>query len=219
MRSEINRKILSIYFKGQISNGINDLRAYTEKIEQHLESNRYKIEEKSQRKDGKAKEDKGSEDLLFDVSLRLGYGRHIEIFTKSAIISIYTYLEFFLDDFCKKIHELEGKSISPKDLSGAGIFRSKAYLEKVLLVDWASLSSEWNELVKLNKIRNFLVHSNGVAATDETKSEIRKIIQGISEVELEGDHLKVSSGYIRNMLSVIEKALTEIEGQYAENTV
>jgi hypothetical protein len=216
MSSEVNKKFLSIYFNSQIRGGIKDLRAYTEKIEQYLENQKYKIEEKKEREDSKTKEEKDSEDLLFNISLRLGYGRHVEIFTKSAIISIYTYLEFFLDDFCKKIHEYDGKSISPKDLSGNGIFRSRAYLEKVLLINFSSLNSEWNELVKLNKIRNFLVHSNGVAASEETKSEICKAIQGISGVKLEEDHLKVSSSYIGHMLSVIEKTLTEIESQYSK---
>lgn len=206
MSTEIN-KILSIYFKGEIRNGIKDLHAYTEKIERYLEDQKHAMEEK-----------KDSEDLSFNISLRLGYGRHIEIFTKSAIISIYTYLEFFLENFCKKVHKYNKKSISPKDLSGNGIFRSKAYLEKILLINFSSLDSEWDEIVKLNKIRNFLIHSNGVATSEETKSKICEAIQGISGVELEEDHLKVSSGYIEHILSVIEKTLTKIEDQYSTST-
>lgn len=218
MSRKYTKKLLSVYFKSEIRTGIKDLRAYTDKIMKYLESQKYKIYEDEASEGSETKEEKDTNDLLFSISLRLGYGRHVDIFTKSAIISIYTYLEFFLDDFCKKTHAHNGESISPKDLSGNGIFKSRAYLEKVLFINFSNLSDEWNDLVKLNKIRNFLIHSNGVSTNEETRSKISKTIQGISGVKLEEDHLNVSLSYIWHMLSVIEKTLTEIESQYSKNT-
>lgn len=215
MENSINKKIMSVYFKTQIRSGLKDLRAYTDKIESYLESQKYKIEERHDKETHKTDEERDADALLRNISLRLGYGRHIEIFTKSAIVSIYTYLEFFLEDFCKKINEYDKRQISPKEIYGSGIFRSKTYLSKILLLDLGDLNSEWEKLVKLSEIRNFLVHSNGVATNKETKSKIQKAIKDIPGVKLERDHIKISKSYIDEILSTIELFLENLESRYA----
>ncbi|MBX9636659.1 MAG: hypothetical protein K2Q45_03820 [Nitrosomonas sp.] len=217
MNSTAIKKTLSLHFTSEIRHGIRDLSDYTDKIERYLESVKERIEEKNKKRNRKTEEEKDDADFIAGITSRLGYERHIEIFTKSAIISIYTYLEFFLDDFCMKIHELERKSTSPRDFPGNGIFRSRRYLDKVLFIDFVNLNPQWEKLTNLNKIRNFLVHSNGVLTTEETKVNICKTIKNISGIKLEDDHLEVSPNYIRDILSVIENTLTEIVRQYSKD--
>nr|WP_288256549.1 hypothetical protein [uncultured Pseudomonas sp.] len=215
MDNSINKKILSVYFKTQIRNGVKDLRAYSDKIESYLESQKYKIEERHEKEVYKTDEEKESGALFRNISLQLGYGRHVEIFTKSAIVSIYTYLEYFLDDFCKKINEYDKRLISPKDIYGSGIFRSKIYLSKVLLLNLEELNKEWEALVKLSEIRNFLVHSNGVATNKDSKLKIQKTIKDLPGVKLDRDHIKISKAYIDDVLSTIEIVLENIESRYS----
>lgn len=219
MIKKINKQLLVLYLKNQIHGGISDLRAYTKKIEEHLEDQKLKIEERNEKEYNKIDGDKEVEKILTNLSVRLGYGRHIEIFTKSAIVSIYTYLEFLLDDFCKKVHKHEEMKISPKDFSGSGIFRSKLYLSKVVFINFDKVNSEWEEIIKFNEIRNFLVHSNGVASSSEAKTKILKTIDGVVGVSLKRDHIKVSQSYIYKTLSTIEKFLKEIEVQYSGGAV
>ncbi|GHU15043.1 hypothetical protein FACS189441_6120 [Betaproteobacteria bacterium] len=215
MSNTATKKILSLHLDAEIRNGLKDLRAYTEKIEQFIESQKDKIEECNKNEVCKAEGE--SEDIMFNIQLRLGYGRHMEIFTKSTIISIFVYFEFFLDSFCEYMHKYDKKLISPKDIHGSGICRSKTYLNKVLLINTSNLESEWEELVTLQKIRNFLVHSNGVVASDDAKTKLQKSIEGVSGVQLEEDHLKISPTYIKKMLATIERFLTKIKSQYFKN--
>lgn len=222
MSDTVTKKILSIYFKSQIRHGIKDLEAYTKKIEKYLDSEKYRIEEAHEKNYNKPEEAGNKDeslDLLKSISMRLGYDRHIEIFTKSAIISIYSFLEFTLDDFCKKIHEIFKEKISPKDISGSGIFRSKTYLSKILEINFENLNHEWQEITILNEIRNFLVHSNGVSQNEETKSKIQKIIKKTPDINLEQEHIEISTSYIEHILSVIDCFLTEISNQYFKEPV
>lgn len=204
-----------MYFKHEIRSGIRDIRAYTNKIEAFLESRKYKIEENKEKENNLTEEERETKKIIDHISMRLGYGRHIEIFTKSAIVSIYTYLEFFLEDFCKKIYELDNHKISPKDLSGTGIFRSKSYLSKVFNINFEKLNSEWEDITKLNEIRNFLVHSNGVFTSDEAKSKLQKSLEKLSGINFKDDHIEISTNYISNVLSTIEIFLNKIESQYS----
>ena len=55
----------------------------------------------------------------------------------------------------------EGFGLSITDLSGKGIDRSTAYLEKVAGLQGLKASEEWNVLKTLQRIRNVIVHGDG----------------------------------------------------------
>ncbi|WP_454724164.1 hypothetical protein [Delftia acidovorans] len=221
MNNKLLKKIVKVHFETTINNGLSDLRKYTKKITSHLESDREKIESRRALRQPETDDEKIGNDFFHNISIRLGYKMPVDIFTKSVIISVYTFLEFTLDDFCKTMQMCEKHSISPTDRMGKGIFGSKRYIEKKLKVDLSNANDEWKEIIKLNKIRNFLVHSNGVARQDdvEGRKKIEKIISKTFGVELEQEHIKVSTTYIAHAIDVIEKFLKKVSNQYCNETV
>jgi len=80
---------------------------------------------------------------------------------RSAFLTVWSYLEHQLDRLCL-LYQSERKSgLSFTDLSGQGIDRSIAYLEKVAGLQGLKASGEWSVLKALQRIRNAIVHSDG----------------------------------------------------------
>ncbi|HUX80237.1 MAG TPA: hypothetical protein VMW10_10920, partial [Alphaproteobacteria bacterium] len=70
-------------------------------------------------------------------------------------------LEISLNDLCRYLCNSKKLYLSLEDLRGDGTERAKLYLTKACLIDFPESSNEWNEILKLNKIRNCIVHAQG----------------------------------------------------------
>lgn len=108
-----------------------------------------------------------------DIDSAEGNGMHLIIepvilppIANALFIAMYGEFEGYLNLICKE-HAVVGEHrIKLKDISGSGIERAAAYLSKVVLNDKLKSSSKWNELQHWNKIRNILVHNNGLISKD-----------------------------------------------------
>ena len=73
------------------------------------------------------------------------------------------------------------EKIKIDDISGNGIVSTiKKYLEKVIEIDFQEINSEWNEITKLNHLRNLFVHSSNSILN---KSESNKRINTLKDIK------------------------------------
>jgi hypothetical protein len=80
---------------------------------------------------------------------------------RSAFLTVWGFLEHELDKLCSQYESEKSFKLNFLDLSGKGIDRSTAYLEKVTGLEGLKSSQEWNELKMLQRIRNVIAHDNG----------------------------------------------------------
>lgn len=130
-------------------------------------------------------------------------------YRKSTLVSIYSFLEFTMMNLCDLVQLFYNSSLGVKDLRGKGINQAKLYLEKVAKINFEELNAEWSELVTLNKVRNHIVHADGVediVSKDLTKLANRT--QGLS-IKKYG-RLLVERTYIDSSITTVENFLDEL---------
>jgi hypothetical protein len=91
--------------------------------------------------------------------------KDIEVFPSlihgSTYVTIYSFFEFILSEFCRQFQLFLNLNISINDLKGSGnINRSRKYFELVLRIDLSEKKKEWNNILKFHRIRNYIVHHN-----------------------------------------------------------
>lgn len=136
------------------------------------------------------------------------------ILWRTTFLHSYFLLESSLDQICKNIQETEHHTLTLKDISGRGIQRASLYLRKVCKVTIPFDTKYWIELQDFNKIRNSLVHSDGVV--EKTNQDIIKIAANYNGIVL-GDFdnngvsfLEISKDFTVYSLNCIESFFKSI---------
>jgi hypothetical protein len=84
------------------------------------------------------------------------------------------------------------------------------YLTKVCGVNFSS-GNEWNEILKLNKIRNCIVHAQGDTEGANSPDKIKKIVKNTKGVSLESNRfIIIDGGYIDTILSKTKKFFSDV---------
>lgn len=134
------------------------------------------------------------------------------ILWKSLFLSSYFLLENSLDLICKNLKKSNSNKLPLSDISGNGIFRSSLYLKKVCDVVKSFQSNTRTEITDFNKIRNVLVHSDGIFAKSNVDlikvcEKYAIILTGYDEDNL---YIKFDSEFCKYSLSKIEKLFQDI---------
>ena len=146
-----------------------------------------------------------SERDYYDIELH-----HLDIHRKSCLVTLYSYLENFLNYFCEYLYELNGRKLKYTDLSGKGIFRARLYLLKVEGVDFDQMNNEWNQIIGFNLIRNNIVHESGKVGKDK----LIKFIDTNENLSVNNfDDVRIESAYIHELINIIEDFVLNIHTQ------
>lgn len=92
--------------------------------------------------------------------------------SSALFIGMYGDLECYLNLICAAHKNDLISEIALKDIAGSGIERAATYLNKVVGIGEVKNSTEWNELKHWNRVRNILVHNNGVIRNKDDDSSI-----------------------------------------------
>lgn len=209
LRRPINKIFLSEDFHfSEIDFGLDSFIEYLELTNTLIDNNVKKYLNEYNNIEDEAK------DHLFDPSDVYIKEKSLQLYYSSIVISLYSFLEQSLLRLAK-IPEKDMK-IKIDDISGNGIvFKIKKYLEKVIEIDFEEMNNEWNEITKLNHLRNLYVHSSNSILR---KSELKKRKNSIKEIkqlkiteksdyyilEFENDEL------IRHFIEIIREFLNKI---------
>ncbi|MBW2035450.1 MAG: hypothetical protein JRI94_18075 [Deltaproteobacteria bacterium] len=139
----------------------------------------------------------------------MGLERNIlRVFSKSTaeirfINSLCGYFEHELDKLCILYRSEKSFKLAFTDLSGKGIDRSANYLEKVAGIDTHKTSKEWNEIKKIQKIRNVIVHQDG-RLYDYQENPIKAAIDYVNEMDsLEGEkEVIIRKGFLSHVVGI-----------------
>lgn len=121
------------------------------------------------------------------------------IFNKSAVVTLYTCLEHNLIEFCNLCQHFLKTNISVADFNGEGIFKAKRYLTKLMDIDFGT-SQEWEFMTQFNKLRNCIVHANGVVKKG-TQNELMNYIKNSPTLSLNQEiNLIISMQYLTEVI-------------------
>ncbi len=125
---------------------------------------------------------------------------------RSALLTISGYFEHELNKLCKQYQSEKSFKLALSDISGKGISRSSKYLEKVAGLDVHKTSKEWNQIKKIQKIRNVIVHQDG-KLHDHQGNPIMDAINYIKEINsLDGEYeVVIKKGFLEYVVGIYKQ--------------
>jgi hypothetical protein len=124
---------------------------------------------------------------------------------RSALLTLWGFVEHELDQLCSLYQSEKSFILTFSDLSGKGIDRSTAYLEKVAGLNGLNASQVWDDLKTIQRIRNVIAHDDGRLRDHQGKpkdgilSDMKKI--GFLSGE---DEIVVAEGFLSKVVSVCD---------------
>lgn len=198
------RKLLSsALVEGKLRVELSKFREYYQEIENKFQSDKISIESMGNLS---IHDDINEfERDYYDIELH-----HLDIHRKSCLVTLYSYLESFLNYFCEYLHKLNERKLKHTDLSGTGIFRARLYLLKVEGVDFDQMNDGWNQIKGFNLIRNNIVHESGKVGKDK----LTKFINTNENLSINNfDDVRIESAYIHEVIDTIENFILNIHVQ------
>lgn len=124
---------------------------------------------------------------------------------RSALLTIWAFLEHELNALCSLYQSERGFQLTFSDLSGKGIDRSAAYLEKVAGLHGIKSSPEWNDLKTIQNIRNLLAHNDGRLQDHQGKPK-DAIVRDMKKLGfLSGQHeLRIAEGFLSKVVDTCD---------------
>jgi hypothetical protein len=134
---------------------------------------------------------------------------------RSAFLTLWSFLEYQLDQLCMLSQAEKGFGLSFMDLSGKGIDRSTSYLEKVAELQGLKNSPQWNVLKTLQRIRNVIAHDDGKLqkhlgkGKDGIQADMKKLgfLSGDDEIVVAEGFLSKVVEACNDYFKLIEKAI------------
>lgn len=200
----LHRKLLSsALMEGKLKVELSKFREYYQEIENKFQTDKKSIVDM---RNSSIYDDMNEfERDYYDIELH-----HLDIHRKSCLVTLYSYLENFLNYFCEYLYELNGRKLKYTDLSGKGIFRARLYLLKVEGVDFDQMNNEWNQIIGFNLIRNNIVHKSGKVGKDK----LIKFIDTNENLSVNNfDDVRIESAYIYDLINIIENFILNIHTQ------
>lgn len=110
---------------------------------------------------------------------------------KSFVVNIYSFLENRMVSECRA-RTIEGK---PPKFSGRDVIgQIKTYFKETLHANFPSHTSEWNEIKKIQKLRNCIIHSQGRLNKDEDDN-LKEYIARNRNLNLIHNEVYIRKGY------------------------
>jgi hypothetical protein len=162
---------------------------------------------------------------VFPEDLRYHLAHYHEIFESketdlttalrySILVHTYSAFENIVNQLCVVHKEEKNLSLSLSDLRHEGIQRAKVYIKKVSSSNFNEGSEEWNEIVKINKIRNIIAHNDGnlIEGKHPNFGDIAKYISQTDNINLdsESNQIRLQKGYNGHVISIFSKYLTDL---------
>ena len=125
-----------------------------------------------------------------------------DILRGSLFVALYGFIESQLDQECKAQRDARNDIVlSPSDISGRTIDRSKTYLSKVLKINFRFDTVEWQRIKKYKKLRNCLVHNNGNlnGLGDSDEKDIKNFISNNQSLSLYGYRVVIQNGFVEEV--------------------
>lgn len=202
----LNRDLAKVELGGKFMVDLSNFRQYFKEIETKFYTDKNTIKEKQ---DSILNVDFDEFNELHNdyYNIELHY---IDIHRKSCLVTLYSYLESFLNHLCDYLYKLNNYQVEHTDLRGKGITRARLYLDKIVGVDFNKINSEWESIKNLNLIRNSIVHNSGKSDGEK----INRIIKNEPNLSLDMfDEIRIKDNYINEAINQIEVFLTLIHEQ------
>lgn len=215
-------------FRNELGMDLDELRDYSETLEELLES---KIKKFNRLLENRAKKVpiEELEDFYSDhyhdhlIQGMAGYqlhDRYPNLLRKSVFTSCYSSFEVELMNYCKYIKKKNSLKLTLHDLKHEGITKAQVYLKNVAGIAFPDSKKDWSDIKIYNYIRNKIVHNNSFIPAadpkDNTLIAVRDFIEKNPDISIDQDNLVfLKREFSMGFLKTVESFLRELYGPAA----
>jgi hypothetical protein len=134
---------------------------------------------------------------------------------RSSLIILFSFLEHQLDQLCELFAGTRQLSVVHTDLKDKGVNRSRGYLKKVIRLPLDDNSPVWQELKRMQKLRNLIVH-NDAKLTDADSIKYVDKTQHLSLASKsyfydgDTDEIDILEGYLTYVIDIFDSYCCEV---------
>lgn len=145
-----------------ITLNLDSYQSYLDRIPYYLKTEQEKLEEQLEIevKDMTQEDAQLYFEYYFEEEMHLLTNFH-NTFYESLYITLYSFLEKELYKICKRLQNTNTHKIKINNLAGKGIDKYALFLSALYDIEISQFNS-WNEIKKHQKIRNYIVHNDGI---------------------------------------------------------
>ncbi|EGR0395112.1 hypothetical protein FHO69_22760 [Vibrio vulnificus] len=140
---------------------------------------------------------------------------------RSAVLTIVGVLEHEFDKLCQKCCDEFKLDTRLEDTGGKGLERAIKYLSKIVKVDMHKSTQTWQNMVKIVKLRNALIHQDG-KVVDQAGNQIMAIIEHCKAVDSltidDSNQLILHEGYLHFVLDTYRTYIELVNGSLLAKT-
>lgn len=144
-----------------------------------------------------------------------------ELFRKSLVMSIYSYLEYFLKIRCLELSNTCNSKIKPDDLKGGEIDKFIKYIDFIESIDLKNHHKHlWKKIKMIQLIRNKIVHSNGLLDSRQDQ-EILGFIKrdGAKLIKLKNNKIFINKFFLFQEVRWIDKFIRDYMSVITEKPI
>lgn len=119
----------------------------------------------------------------------------------SLFVSSWSVFEVDLEELAQTLAGNNKIALRPRDLSGRGVRRTQSFFKKVLEVHFPDDRTAWNTVLRLNDLRNVVVHRDGRIARRHDK-KLLQLVNSWNSIEIREDQLWYSQDFVVHALEV-----------------
>lgn len=124
---------------------------------------------------------------------------------RSALITLFSFLEYQLDELCRLFANDQKFPVSLNDLKDKGIDRSYRYLKKVVGLQIDNSTLTWQNIKRIQGLRNEIVHNDGKLKIEKTIEYARD-----SGLLFGDDEVQIKEGYLAYVIEAFGEYFKEV---------
>ena len=208
------KKMMKNILKDHTAGGLDDLYEYFQELERKFQGDKKRISVRYDEESEKIKSDPELEAQLaeyFSEEFHMIENTFLKTFRYSMVVAIYSLVEVSLNDLCRYLCNSNKMALTINDLRDDGIQRAKLYLTKVCMVDFPASSHEWDEIIKLNFIRNCIIHTQGNVGNVKSPGKIINIVDNTPSISIKDErYLMIERSYVEVSIHNAKKLLENV---------
>ena len=133
---------------------------------------------------------------------------------RSAFLTVWAMFENELNKLCDRYQNERYLRLSFSDLQGKGIEQSTKYLEKVAGLNLQkSTSKEWQRIVKMQNLRNVIIHQDGSLRNRDSR-QVKLALAYVGEADAlssQDNEIGVKKGFLAHVLDTFRAYFKSID--------
>ena len=127
----------------------------------------------------------------------------------ATFLAVWAAFEHCLNDLCREVALVADLKVKVSDLHGSGVRRARTYLAKVAALCDETIDNSWQEVFRLQTLRNVFAHGDGTIA-ERHKDQLAWVASS-PHITFREETVLLEAGFMPHVLEVHRRVLLALK--------